>query len=357
MMTAIRDYFAALVESFGHGWNRFWFTPSDPAALSLLRICTGLIALYVVLSYTPDLDVLFGPAGLVSPESLESLQAETSDVLRRQFVSHQARDAMPREFAFSYLNHVHSSSMLYAAHWAGVAVLALYTAGLFTRVTSVLALVVALSYIHRGPLLTGHVEPILAFLMFYLCLGPAGAEWSLDRFLRLRASAAQPVQISTVSRGALAGDHGEGQLSAAATISLRLIQIHVTLLYALMAIGKLSSEVWWDGLAVWWLIAKPESRLVDLTWLHAAPMVVYAWTNFIMIFQAAFPILVWNRLARPLMLGLSIIVWASLAPITGLLTFSLLMMVLNLAFVPPQVVRSWLPNCCSLPANSSAAAV
>ena len=190
-MTAIQKYLAELVDSFGDGWNRFWFAPSDPATLSLLRIATGLIALYVVLTYTPDLKAFFGPGGIVSPESLANLEQATRDG-QRQVISHQIREAMPRQYAFSYFNYIDSPNMLYAVHFGGVAVLLLFTAGLLTRVTSVLALLVVLSYIHRGPLLTGHVEPVLAFVMAYLCLGPAGAEWSIDRLLRAAAPPHNP---------------------------------------------------------------------------------------------------------------------------------------------------------------------
>lgn len=353
-MAAMREYLAELTESFGDGWNRFWFAPSDPATLSLLRIGAGLIALYVVLTYTPDLNEFFGSTGIVSAESLANLEQATRDG-QRQLISHQVREAMPREYAFSYFSYVHSSGMLYAVHFGGVAVLLLFTAGLLTRVTSVLALLVVLSYIHRGPLLTGHVEHVLAFVMFYLCLGPAGAEWSIDRALRVRRAAVQPVQLAPAPAAGPLGPNGT-PLSSAATVSIRLIQVHLALLYALMAIGKLSSEVWWDGLAVWWILARPEARLVDLTWLHRFPMFVYLWTHAIVAYQAAFPVLIWNRLARPLLLALGIVVWGSLAPITGLIPFSLMMIVASLAFVPSEVVRGCLPRCCSLPDSAEAAA-
>ncbi len=352
-MTAIQKYLAELVDSFGDGWNRFWFAPSDPATLSLLRIATGLIALYVVLTYTPDLKAFFGPGGIVSPESLANLEQATRDG-QRQVISHQIREAMPRQYAFSYFNYIDSPNMLYAVHFGGVAVLLLFTAGLLTRVTSVSALLVVLSYIHRGPLLTGHVEPVLAFVMAYLCLGPAGAEWSIDRLLRARRAAAQPVQLSPTPLTQPLGPNG-APLSSAATVSIRLIQMHLALLYALMAIGKLSSEVWWDGLAIWWLLARPEARLADLTWLHRFPMLVYIWTHAIVAYQLAFPVLIWNRMARPLLLALGIVVWGSLAPITGLIPFSLMMVVASLAFVPPEVVRGWLPRCCTLQAAPTAA--
>src|SRR5262249_62083067 len=44
-------------------WCRFWFTPADPTPLCLMRIVAGLLALYVHISYTFDLQALEGKDG------------------------------------------------------------------------------------------------------------------------------------------------------------------------------------------------------------------------------------------------------------------------------------------------------
>lgn len=339
-MGAVRDYFDELFQSFGAGWNRFWFRPSDPAPLSLIRIAAGLLAFYVVLIYTPDLETFFGRDGLEAPALLESLDSESQN-FDRQTVVHQIRDSLPKRLRLSYLDYLDTPGLLRAGHYAGLAVLALFTAGLFTRVTSVLALLVFLSYVHRGPLLTAQVEPILAFVLFYLCFGPCGADWSLDRWRAGRRASARPIALQTSF-----ADPAAARLTSAATISLRLIQVHLTLVYAMMAIGKLSSDVWWSGAAMWWLVTKTESRLVDLTWLHNARLLIDAVTNGVMLYHVAFPIFIWNRLARPLLLGLGVVVWGLLALVTGMVPFALAMLIASLAFVSAATVRSVLPRCC-----------
>ena len=339
-MGAVRDYFDELFQSFGAGWTRFWFRPSDPAPLGLIRIAAGLLAFYLVLTYTPDLETFFGRDGLETPALLQSLEPETQN-FDRQTVVHQIRDSLPKRSRFSYLDYLDTPGLLKAGHYAGLAVLALFTAGLFARVTSVLALLVMLSYIHRGPLVTAQVEPILAFVLFYLCFGPCGADWSLDRWRASRRNSSQPIALQTSYTGPDAA-----RLSSAATISLRLIQVHLTLVYAMMAIGKLSSDVWWSGAAMWWLMTKTESRLVDLTWLHNFRLLIDAVSNGVMLYQVAFPIFIWNHLARPLLLGLGVAVWGLLALVTGMVPFALAMLVASIAFVPAKTVRSVLPRCC-----------
>jgi hypothetical protein len=59
----------------------------------------------------------------------------------------------------------------------------------------------------------------------------------------------------------------------------------------------------------------------------------------IVAFELAFPLLVWKPLARPLMLGLGVIVWSTVAVLSGLIPFCLLMMIANLAFIPGCEMR------------------
>ncbi len=195
-------------------------------------------------------------------------------------------------------------------HFVGLAVLVLFTLGLWSRLTSVLALIVILSDVHRGAMLTSQFEPVLTMVMCYLCLGPSGASWSLDRLLARRKATTQ------LARSAIENL----QPSWSATVSIRLIQVHLAMLLATMGMAKLFGATWWQGMAVWWLVARPESRLVDLTWL--GEYAVNFWTHAILGVELAFPILVWVPLLRPLMLALAALVWVSLALITGQVPFA-----------------------------------
>ncbi|HVA48668.1 MAG TPA: hypothetical protein VNH11_20040 [Pirellulales bacterium] len=329
-------YFKRLTTECGRGWTRFWFAPSDPIALGGLRIGVGLIALYWLATFTPDLDRYFGAHGLVPLGTLRQLEEPTRDG-NRQTAPEQVREAMPREYRFSYLDHVRSPGGLLAAHLAGMAAVALFTCGVFTPVSSIATLVVVLSYLHRGPMLTSQVEPLMAFVLLYLCLGPSGSACSVDRWRKERRT---PGSLPAGSIGPLVA-----RSSTWATVSLRLIQVHLTLVYAMMAVGKLGGHgqgdnVWWSGMGMWYLIARTEQRMLDLTALHQWPLLVHAGSYAVMFWQAAFPIFVWNRLARPLMLGINAVMWALLAPILGNIPFAVMMIVASLAFVAPEKLRA-----------------
>ena len=42
----VGDYFRELFGATRDGWNRFWFTPTDPATLGLIRILAGSMLFY-----------------------------------------------------------------------------------------------------------------------------------------------------------------------------------------------------------------------------------------------------------------------------------------------------------------------
>lgn len=300
------EYFRGLSRSFGGEWNRFWFTPSDPATLSLIRLLVGLLAVYLHATLLFDLNTLFGPDGLLPAVDIAPLEAGSP----------------------SYLSFAKTSGELWTLQLIGLAVLILLAAGLWTRITTILGLIVFLSDVNRAPMITGLTEPVVAMLLLYLCLAPCGQQFSLDRWLAGNKGSTDLLGLPIAP------------LSTTATITTRLIQIHLCLWIAMMGFSKLAGDVWWSGLGMWWLLAREDARWIDLTWLHATPKVIDLWSHIIVLFEFAFPILIWVPLARPLLLVLGALLWCSLALVTGDLTFPMAMLIASLSFVSPRLVRN-----------------
>ena len=322
MIKQVTDYLARLAAGFGEGWTRFWFIPSDPTTLSAIRLFTGAVVVYLHATLSFDLIRFFGPDGLLGTSEIAPLEANS----------------------FSYLNYLSTPSELWTAHWIGLAVLIAFMAGWLTRITSILALVVFLSDIHRAPMITGRTESIAAMVMCYLCLAPCGRRFSLDRRIARRAALA--------TSAGLVADQG---LSTSATIATRLIQVHLALLVAMMGFSKLLGETWWSGGGVWWLIARSESRSIDLTSLYLTPKLIDLWTHAIVLFEVGFPVLIWVPLARPLLLAAAVVVWGSLALITGETTFAVMLMISSMAFISPGALRACCRRPVQQPATSSVA--
>ena len=311
MVSAVQDYLSSLVTATGVCWNRFWFTPVDRQPLDRLRVVTGCISLYLLATLIPDLNTYFGPNGLLPVEAVNQLEGE----LR----------------SWSYLDYFTTSSELLTIHILGMIVVALFTLGWFTPITSVLSLLVMLSTAHRAPMITTLVEPVVTMVLFYLCLGPAGPIAGL-----VRVFTQQPTdRVSTWS-----------------TVALRLLQIHLALLYATMGLSKLLSESWWNGTGVWWLMARPESRLFNIAgiaeWtVGSTPVGIYLvnfWTHVVVAFELVFAVLIWNRTLRPLLLVWSIFHWFGIGVLLGQPLLAITMIAVNAAFLDWQCPSSQSKN-------------
>jgi uncharacterized membrane protein YphA (DoxX/SURF4 family) len=318
MSSESRGYFSGLFEALATGWNRFWFAPSDAFTVSVMRVLAGLLATVTIASLTPDFDRFIAQDGFFPRETVETL------VKQKNLLYGIESDPV----GFSLLDLPVGSSGLWAIHVASIAVLVLFTFGVFSRVTSVLAVIVMLSYHHRTPLIWSHFEPVLVFVMFYLCFAPTGAYCSVDAWLRRRREKNAESDVVPPTSGV--------------TIATRLIQVHLCAVYVMMGLAKMYGDVWWNGTAIWWLSLNSPARIVDVTSLGNNIYGVYflnAWTHAEVVYELGFPIFIWNRWARPIWLVWGVVMWTLVALVSGLLSLGAVMVLATAAFVSPDEMR------------------
>lgn len=305
-MNLVVNYVRRLITTALAGWNRFWFTPSDVATLALVRICAGLMLLYTHLVWTLELDAFLGARGFIPVAAAEGFYGDSF------------------RWAVSYLWYVDSPTVLWTTHLAGLVVLAMFTFGLFTRVTSVLSFVIALSYVNRVPGSLFGLDQINVMLATYLMLGPCGAAYSLDRWLAARRAGRElpPAAPST-----------------AANVSVRLIQLHMCLIYFFAGLGKLQGDSWWHGDALWGAAANLEYQTVNLTWLADYPTLTAILTQGTAYWELSFCVLIWIPILRPLVLFLALPLHLGIGICLGLMTFGLVMPIALISFVDPRFVR------------------
>ena len=97
------------------------------------------------------------------------------------------------------------------------------------------------------------------------------------------------------------------------------MQVHLALIYGAMFIAQLEGEAWWQGTALWWIMARPDSRLVDFTGVSNSGNLTFEYlinfgTHAILVFEIGFALLIWNSLARPIFLvvGCHLLGWHGL---------------------------------------------
>jgi hypothetical protein len=90
---------------------------------------------------------------------------------------------------------------------------------------------------------------------------------------------------------------------------------------------------------MWLALANYEYQSMDMTWLGQWPWVINGLTHVVVVWEVTYCALVWPRLTRPLVLALAIPLHGGIALCLGMITFGWAMLIGNLAFVSPSLVR------------------
>ena len=308
-------------------WNRFWFEPTDPATLSLIRLLAGSLLFYTHLVWSLDLQAFLGPEGWIPV-----------DFLRHSI--HTIPGKMhPQWSVWSVFFWIDQPWLLWCVHLLALLVFFCLTIGFFTRTAATLGFLLAVSYAHRiSPGAFFGLDKINCMLVLYLMLGPSGARYSLDSLLKRRR-----------------GETGSIPPSTAANLALRMIQLHMCIIYFFTALAKLKGENWEAGTAIWWAFANQEYQSLNMTWLASwttvGPIVIALATHITILWELLYCCLVWNRFTRPITLGLAVAIHGGIALTMGMITFGLAMIYANLAFLKPATVRHWVDPLATRVAN------
>jgi len=314
-------YLVDLARSLVRGWSEFFFTPADPTALGLIRLVVGLLLFWNLFVYGLDLRDFFGSEGWADPAIVQLAQSEQT----------------PRAWSFwfyvpdAYLRPVWVACLVVAA---------LFTLGLGSRVTAVLAWVILVSTSRRVPMALFGFDQILPSWVFYLAVtGASGQAVSLDRFLeRLRQGRLAAKRRRTDGRWPM--PPGAPTPTISANLALRLIQLHLVLIYGMAGLAKLQGPAWWNGTAIWGTLAASEFRVFDLTWLASYPRLLNLLTHASLALELGYPILIWRHRFRPLLIGAMVFLHVGVELTLGLGEFGIVMLAGNLAFVSGSWLRS-----------------
>lgn len=272
--------FSSLVElgtAAARTWDRFWFTPTDAGTLAVVRGLAGCLGLLLAWSWAGDLVAWFGADGMITPDVLGVWRSPT---------------------ALSLFDVARSNGVVWGIFLLGVVVLGMLAAGAATPYAAPLAACFWASLLHRGPMLAGPADDVLAVILWCLVIARPGDALSVDRVLA-----------------------GAGGRPAAPSwrngLSLGLLRLHASVIAAAAALAQLKADVWWNGTAAWWLAAR-ESTRVDLTGLFASSEIVTnAVTHAIVLFEIAFAAGVWNRWTRPVVARAGLVCWPLIGLVAG----------------------------------------
>jgi hypothetical protein len=296
-------------------WREFWFNPADPMPLAVMRILFGGMLFYTHLVWGFNLEGFFGPNGWQGEALVRTVQQG--------------------QLAWSFWWWV-PDGLRMTVHVISLGVLLLFMFGALTPVTSILAYVITVSYSYRAPLANYGLDQINAIAALYLAIGPSGAALSVDRLWRRYRLA------STSLRAGMAPVAPPVRWSSRANVALRLMQVHLCVIYIFACQSKLQGESWWNGQAIWQAVSNLEYQSVDLTWLAWYPWLVNLLTHATIIWEMTFWALVWRPLCRPLVLLIGVAIHLGIGAFMGMWTFGLAMIFLYVAFVPASTINTLL---------------
>ena len=284
---------------------RLFFTqPVPKETLAFFRIAIGAFALIQLMVLLPDWMWFYGPAGLIPWEVSEPL----------------AKTHMPSlvnvQSVLSWL-HVSANGVVYVVTITYVLSLIGLLLGYKSRLMGLLA------WLTHGILnATGHltaygVETFTHISLFYCMVLPVGICWSLDSRHKIS-------KIPTYL----------------VTLSVRLIQLHLCIMYLSCGIEKAGGAQWWNGEAIWIALQQDQFHTVNMNWLAEFPLIpkLLCWSTIIV--EGLYPIGMMLKKTRKFWLISILGMHTFIAIFLGLHLFGALMIFLNISAFAPSLIQS-----------------
>lgn len=284
-------------------WMRFWFSRPPYLALELMRIGTGLMVLYVFVLHMVDLEVHYSDAGWALMDSV--------------------RQAGSLVLPFSPLHWVEGAAWPYLVSIVGLLAGTAFVLGVYPFFSGMLCLLVNLGFVHGNPAVVLGIDGLLTLALFYLSLSPCA------RNLTVMALRSQPEALPVIRRP------DQEALEFWGGIPLRMLQIHLCLLYFLSALSRLNPD-WLSGA----MLMGPRTLTLDTftaeTAAGAPPLWAASLAIAVVLFELYYTVFIWNPRFRYLVLALAVVLHLGMGIGWDLLPFNVLMLLLNLAFVKPH---------------------
>lgn len=277
---------------FLSNWANFWFLGRSPLSLHALRVLFGIIGIVWLMSYLGHVNEFFGFDGWFDRAAFIEI-GELAETQRQ-----------PQNQSWSLLYLVaHDATLLTVFYWCSILVLTLFTLGICTRLTSILSWLVIVSF-SANPFIEAETDVFLRIIYFYLMIG-----YVLIGLL----NTSNPIELVLGSSShwlwKCLNHENSVTYSSAATVTIRLMQIHFALMVVVLGLFKLQLMEWWSGVAFWYPMNRTSTLSVDAindmkpgrdAYLNAISFAAYC----VLAWQIFFPTFAWRTgYARGVLLG------------------------------------------------------
>ncbi len=238
-----------LLNNLRQRFNDFFTRPADVRTLGLFRILLSLFLLVQAFLWLPDWANFLGREGWV--------QWELTRALNQFWHLHM-------EVLFTWVEPYGLTDVqfIYLFFWVYVGAGLGLLLGWYTRIWAVIAYLCHYVIMSTLPTFMYGVDIFLHISLFYMVLMPVGKVWSLDA----RQGRANP------------------EPTWSSTLSIRVLQIHLCLVYFSAGYEKMAYSNWWEGNVLYRSMVQPDFRQFDLRWLAYVPVIpmVLSWLTMIL---------------------------------------------------------------------------
>ena len=321
----------------GSLWSRFWFTPIPTTGLQVLRVLSGLLFSFWLLSFLGHQEGFFSLTGWFDLQGYESVQRQ----------GQQEALAGPIDWSLLYIAG-ESRATFQVLYWFAVAVMLLFTLGVATRIMGICVWLLVVSFL-ANPAASFEGDYLLGVLAFHLMIGHLLlGQWNGNLSIAERILGSKDDFL--FRHWLFPRKFGERPMSHAANFSLRLLQIHVAIIIVTSGLHKLQMGDWWSGAALWYALHPPFQTTLEtlqrqktfaptmMFWVSLIQYAVLAW-------QIAFPVFAWRRgvFARTILLGGAALGWVGALYLFKLPLFGPFVFIGALSFLSPDE-WAWLKN-------------
>jgi hypothetical protein len=275
--------------------HKFFLQAVPADTLGLFRIAVSGFALVQLLVLLPDWMWLYGPQGILPWEVSEALATNDMPSLPTIF-------KLLSPLRTSPVTAVYLVTAIYFFSLLGLVV------GYKTRMMGILAWLTHLILNTTGHFTAYGVETFTHISLFYCMVLPVGIAWSLDN---VRRPSKLPPHL--------------------VTLSIRVVQLHLCIMYLASGIEKAMGDQWWTGEAVWIALQQDQFHQVDTGWMAATPIIpkILCWSTLVV--ETLYPFgMLWEK-TRKFWLPAIVSMHLFIALFLGLHLFGALMILLNVA--------------------------
>ncbi len=291
--------------------ENFFFPARSTEWIAILRVSLGLQLILYVLSLWRDWNYLFASEnrGLINRDLTEAiLNLESPFVPRLGWLV-----SLAHKLGFA-------EGPVLTLAWVGLLAAGLCLCiGFLSRPAAIAAWLLHLAARSSGGFVTYGVDQFMTIGLFYLAIAPLPDRYSLDYALGWRCKAA-PWR---------AGFH------------LRILQVHLCLIYFFGGLAKSLGAGWWDGTSLWRALTRPPFHLLN-------PNILLHWSGFlpaagivICMLELGYPVFIWPKMTRQFWLAAVLAMHIGIGLMMGLQLFAFIMIILNAAAFGADLVPSF----------------